>query len=154
MDSNFKLNKLYVFSDLTIAKVVNEHKTYPTFKKTRSKQQFAIDINSKTLIYTELFFKIEDTYKKSSRANYCAYQFLTDLFQLAFHKHSNLIQTRGSYDATILSNRNRIDCALKYKDKFILRAPGKQVEDILISNFIREVAESILEKHNRLFECL
>ena len=154
MDSNFKLNKLYVFNDLTIAKVVNEHYRYPTFRETRSGNQFACNINSKTLVCTELFFKIEDTYKTSLRANYCAFQFLTDLFQLVFHRHSNLIQTRRSYDATLLYNRNHIDCVLKYKDKFILKASGKQVEDILISNFDREVAKPILKKHNRLFKCL
>lgn len=154
MDSNFKLNQLYLFSDLTIAKVVNEHYSYPTFKERRSEKQFACDINSKTLICTELFFKIEEKYASSSRANYCAFQFLTDLFQLAFHKHSSLIQARGSYDAELLSHRNHFDCVLKYKDKFILKVSGKQIEDVLISNFDREVAEPILEKHNRLFECL
>ena len=154
MDSNFKLNKLYLFSDLTIAKVVNEHYSYQTFKETRRDKQFACDINSKTLIYTELFFKIEDKYKSTSRANYCAFQFLTDLFQLVFNRHSNLIQTRGSYDATLLYNRNHIDCVLNYKDKFVLKAYGKQAEDILISNFDREVTNPILKKHNRLFECL
>ena len=155
MDSNFKLNQLYVFNDLTIAKVVNEHYNYPTFKETRSEKQFAADINSKTFTCTELFFKIEDKYKINLRVNYCAFQFLTDLFQLVFHRHSSLlIQTRRSYDATLLSHRNHFDSILKYKDKFILKVSGKKVEDVLISNFGREVAEPILEKHNRLFECL
>ena len=154
MDSNFKLNQLYLFSDLTIAKVVNEHYGYPTFKETRRDKQFSVDINSKTLICTELFFKIEEKYKRSSRANYCAFQFLTDLFQFVFHRHSSLIQTRESYDAALLSHKNNFDCVLKYENKFILRVSGKQAEDILISNFDRELAEPILEKHNRLFECL
>ena len=60
MDSNFKLNQLYLFSDLTIAKVVNEHYSYPTFKETRRGKQFAVGIHSRTSICTELFFKIED----------------------------------------------------------------------------------------------
>ena len=154
MDSNFKLNQLYLFSDLRIAKVVNEHYSYPTFKETRIDKQFACDINSKTLICTELFFKIEDKYKTSLRVTYCAFQFLTDLFQLAFHRHSNLIQTRGSYYATLLSHRNHFDSVLKYEDKFILKVAGKTVEDVLISNFDKQVAEPILKKHNRLFQCL
>lgn len=156
MDSNFKLNQLYIFNDLTIAKVVKEHKYYPTFKETRSEKQFACDIINikRTVKCTELFFKIEDKYKTNLRANYCSFQFLTDLFQLAFHRHSNLIQTRGSYDATLLSNRNHIDCVLKYENKFMLKAYGKKIEDVLISNFDRETAEPILKKHNRLFKCL
>ena len=155
MDSNFKLNQLYVFSDLTIGKIVNEHKIYPTFKEIRSGDKFGCDINSKTLICTELFFKIEDIQqKKIPLTNYYAYQFLTDLFQLTFHKYSILIQTRVKGDAILLSNGNHIDCVLKYEDKFILKVHGKKVEDILISNFDRKVAQPILEKHNRLFECL
>ena len=154
MDSNFKLNQLYLFSDLTIAKVVNEHYSYPTFKETRRDNQFGCDINSKTLIYTELFFKIEDKYKTSSIANYCAFQFLTDLFQLVFHKHSNLIQTKRGCYATLLHRKNHFDCVLKYENKFILKVSGNQVEHILISNFCKDVAEPILKKHNRLFECL
>ena len=117
-------------------------------------KQFAADINSKTFTYTELFFKIEDKYKSTSRANYCAFQFLTDLFQLAFHKNTSLIQTRRGYDAALLHRKNHFDCVLKYENKFILKVSGKKVEDILISNFDREVSEPILEKHNRLFECL
>ena len=154
MDSNFKLNQLYLFSDLTIAKVVNEHYSYPTFKKTRSEKQFAADINSKTFTCTELLFKIEEKYQTKIRTNCCAFQFLTDLFQLVFHKNSNLVQSRGSYDAALLSHKNHFDCILNYKDKFVLKVNGKKVEDILISNFEKEIAEQILKKHNRLFECL
>lgn len=156
MDLNFKLNKLYLFSDLTISKLVNEDINYPTFKETRTNDQFDVDINSKTLICIELFFKIEEKYKSNLRANYYAFQFLTDLFQLVFHRHSNLnlVQPRESYDATLISNRNNFDCVLEYEDKFILKEDTKQVEDILISNFERKVAEPILVKHNRLFECL
>ena len=153
MDSNFKLNKLYVFNDLAISKIVNEHKTYPTFKNTRSGNQFATDINN-TSRYTELFFEIEEKYKAKIRTNYYAFQFLTDLFQLVFHKNSNLVQSRGSYDAALLSHKNHFDCILNYKDKFILKVNGKKVEDILISNFKKTIAEPILKKHNRLFECL
>lgn len=153
MDSNFKLNQLYLFSDLTIAKVVNQQKAYPTFKEMRSENQFAFDIDE-TSKYTELFFKIEDKYKVNLRENFCAFQFLTDLFQLVFHRHSILIQTKIGYNATLLSNKNHLDCLLKYEDKFILKASGKQTADVLISNFDREIAEQILSKHKRLFNCL
>lgn len=156
MDSNFKLNQLYIFNDLTIAKVVNEHEYYPTFKETRSEKQFACNIiNLKTTAKcTELFFKIEEKYQSKTRTNYCAFQFLTDLFQLVFHKNSNLVQSRGSYDAALLSHKSHFDCILNYKDKFVLKVNGKKVEDILISNFDKTIAEQILKKHNRLFECL
>ena len=154
MDSNFKLNQLYLFSDLTIAKVVNEHYSYPTFKETRRGKEFAVDINSSRRKCTELFFKTEYDSELNLRQHYYAYSFLTDLFQLAFHKYSNLIETRKGYDATLLHRRNHFYCALKYENKFILRASGKQVEHILISNFRKEVAEQMLKKHNRLFECL
>lgn len=153
MDSNFKLNQLYLFSDLTIAKFVNEHYSYPTFKETRRGKEFAVDINSRTFKCTKLFFK-EDDNKLNLRNNYYAYSFLTDLFQLAFHKYSDLIEARKGYDATLLHRRNHFNCALKYENKFILMESGKQVEHILISNFNKEVAEPILKKHNRLFECL
>ena len=153
MDSNFKLNQLYLFRDLTIAKVVNEHYSYPTFKETRRGKEFAVDIHSRTFKCTELFFKIEDDYKLNLRKNYCAYQFLTDLFQLAFHKYSDLIESRRGYDATLLHRRNHFDCALKYENKFLLIEENKK-EHILISNFDKKVAELILKKHNRLFECL
>ena len=154
MDSNFKLNQLYVFSDLTIAKVVNEHYSYPTFKETRRGKEFAVDINSRTFKCTELFFKIEEKYKLNLRQNYYANSFLTDLFQLAFHRYSDLIEARRGYDATLLHRRNHFNCALKYENKFILMESGKQVEHILISNFDKKVAEPMLKKHNRLFECL
>ena len=153
MDSNFKLNQLYLFSDLTIAKVVNEHYSYPTFKETRRGKEFAVDIHSRTFKCTELFFKIEDD-NINLRQNYYAYSFLTDLFQLAFHKYSDLIEARKGYDATLLHHRNHFDSILKYEDKFILKVSGKQAEHILISNFGKDVAEPILKKHNRLFECL
>ena len=152
MDSNFKLNQLYLFSDLTIAKVVNEHYSYPTFKETRRDKQFAVDINSRTFKCTELFFKIEYN-KLNLRNNYYAYSFLTDLFQLAFHKYSDLIESRRGYDATLLHRRNHFDCALKYENKFILIEENKK-EHILISNFDKKVAKPMLKKHNRLFECL
>ena len=152
MDSNFKLNQLYLFSDLTIAKVVNEHYSYPTFKETRRGKEFAVDINSRTFKCTELFFKIEDN-KLNSRNNYYAYSFLTDLFQLAFHKYSDLIESRRGYDATLLHRRNRFYCALKYENKFLLIEENKK-EHILISNFDKKVEEPMLKKHNRLFECL
>ena len=153
MDSNFKPNQLYLFSDLTIAKVVNEHYSYPTFKETRRAKQFAVDINSGREQCTELFFKIEDDIKLNLRNNYYAYSFLTDLFQLAFHKYSDLIESRRGYDATLLHHRNHFDCALKYENKFLLIEENKK-EHILISNFDKKVAELILKKHNRLFECL
>ena len=153
MDSNFKLNQLYLFSDLTIAKVVNEHYSYPTFKETRRGKEFAVDINSRTFKCTELFFKIEEKYKTSLRQNYYANSFLTDLFQLAFHKYSDLIETRRGCDATLLHRRNHFNCALKYENKFLLIEKNKK-EHILISNFDKKVAEPILKKHNRLFECL
>ena len=152
MDSNFKLNQLYLFSDLTIAKVVNEHYSYPTFKETRRGKEFAVDIHSRTFKCTELFFKIEDD-NINLRQNYYAYSFLTDLFQLAFHKYSDLIETRRGYDATLLHHRNHFYCALKYENKFLLIEENKK-EHILISNFNKEVAKPILKKHNRLFECL
>lgn len=152
MDSNFKPNQLYLFSDLTIAKVVNEHYSYPTFKETRRGKEFAVDIHSRTFKCTELFFKIEYN-KLNLRNNYYAYSFLTDLFQLAFHKYSDLIESRRGYDATLLHRRNHFDCALKYENKFLLIEENKK-EHILISNFDKEVAEPILKKHNRLFECL
>lgn len=154
MDSNFKLNQLYLFSDLTIAKVVNEHYSYPTFKETRRDKQFAVDIHSRTSICTELFFKIEDDSELNLRNNYYAYSFLTDLFRLAFYKYSDLIEARKGYDATLLHHRNHFDSILKYEDKFILKVSGKQAEHILISNFCKDVAEPMLKKHNRLFECL
>lgn len=154
MDSNFKLNQLYLFSDLTIAKVVNEHYSYPTFKETRRGKEFAVDINSSRQKCTELFFKIEDDSELNLINNYYAYSFLTDLFRLAFYKYSDLIEARKGYDATLLHHRNHFDCTLKYENKFILMESGKQVEHILISNFNKEVAEPILKKHNRLFECL
>ena len=154
MDSNFKPNQLYLFSDLTIAKVVNEHYSYPTFKETRRGKEFAVDIHSRTFKCTELFFKIEDENKLNLRQNYYANSFLTDLFQLAFNKYSDLIETRRGYDATLLHHRNHFDCALEYENKFILMESGKQVEHILISNFDKKVAEPMLKKHNRLFECL
>ena len=154
MDSNFKLNQLYLFPDLAIAKVVNEHYSYPTFKETRRGKQFAVDIHSRTFKCTELFFKIEDDSELNLRQNYYSYSFLTDLFQLAFHKYSDLIEARKGYDATLLHHRNHFDCALKYENKFILMESGKQVEHILISNFNKRVAEPILKKHNRLFKCL
>ena len=152
MDSNFKLNQLYLFRDLTIAKVVNEHYSYPTFKETRRGKEFAVDIHSRTFKCTELFFKIEDD-NINLRQNYYAYSFLTDLFQLAFHKYSDLIETRRGYDATLLHHRNHFYCALKYENKFLLIEENKK-EHILISNFNKEVAKPILKKHNRLFECL
>ena len=154
MDSNFKLNQLYLFRDLTIAKVVDEHYSYPTFKETRRGKEFAVDINSRTLNCTELFFKTEDDSELNLRKNYDAYSFLTDLFQLAFHKYSDLIESKRGYDATLLHHRNHFGCALKYENKFILKVSGNQVEHILISNFCKDVAEPILKKHNRLFECL
>ena len=154
MDSNFKPNQLYLFSDLTIAKVVNEHYSYPTFKETRRGKEFAVDIHSRTFKCTELFFKIEEKYKLNLRQNYYANSFLTDLFQLAFHKYSDLIEARKGYSATLLHHRNNFNCALKYENKFLLMESGKQVEHILISNFKKDVAEPILKKHNRLFECL
>ena len=153
MDSNFKLNQLYLFSDLTIAKVVNEHYSYPTFKETRRGKQFAVHINSRTFKCTELFFKIEDENKLNLRQNYYAYSFLTDLFQLAFHKYSDLIESRRGYDATLLHHRNNFNCALKYENKFLLIEENKK-EHILISNFDKKVAEPMLKKHNRLFKCL
>ena len=153
MDSNFKINKLYLFRDLTIAKVVNEHYSYPTFKETRRGKEFAVDIHSRTFKYTELFFKIEDDDKLNLRNNYYAYSFLTDLFQLAFHKYSDLIESRRGYDATLLHHRNHFGCALKYENKFLLIEENKK-EHILISNFDKKVAEPMLKKHNRLFECL
>ena len=153
MDSNFKPNQLYLFSDLTIAKVVNEHYSYPTFKETRRGKEFAVDINSGREQCTELFFKIEDDIKLNLRNNYYAYSFLTDLFQLAFHKYSDLIESRRGYDATLLHRRNHFNCALKYENKFLLIKENKK-EHILISNFNKKVAELILKKHNRLFECL
>ena len=153
MDSNFKLNQLYLFRDLIIAKVVNEHYNYPTFKKTRRGKEFAVDIHSRTFKCTELFFKIEDDDKLNLRNNYYAYSFLTDLFQLAFHKYSDLIESRRGYDATLLHHRNHFGCALKYENKFLLIEENKK-EHILISNFNKKVAEPILKKHNRLFECL
>lgn len=152
MDSNFKLDKLYLLNNLQIFKAKEESPNITDLINMRTKKTKAY-VNYRTDA-TELFFKIEEKYPSSSRANYCAFQFLTDLFQLAFHKHSSLIQARGSYDAGLLSHRNHSDCVLKYKDKFILKVSGKQIEDVLISNFDREVAEPILEKHNRLFECL
>ena len=152
MDSNFKPNQLYLFSDLTIAKVVNEHYSYPTFKETRRGKEFAVDIHSRTFKCTELFFKIEDD-NINLRQNYYAYSFLTDLFQLAFHKYSDLIESRRGYDATLLHHRNHFGCALKYENKFILIEENKK-EHILISNFDKKVAEPMLKKHNRLFECL
>lgn len=152
MDSNFKPNQLYLFSDLTIAKVVNEHYSYPTFKETRRGKEFAVDIHSRTFKCTELFFKTEDN-KLNLRENYYAYSFLTDLFQLAFHKYSDLIESRKGYDATLLHRRNHFGCALKYENKFILIEENKK-EHILISNFDKKVAEPILKKHNMLFECL
>ena len=152
MDSNFKLNQLYLFSDLTIAKVVNEHYSYPTFKETRRGKEFAVDIHSRTFKCTELFFKIEDD-NINLRQNYYAYSFLTDLFQLAFHKYSDLIESRRGYYATLLHHRNHFYCALKYENKFLLIEENKK-EHILISNFNKEVAKPILKKHNRLFECL
>ena len=152
MDSNFKLNQLYLFSDLTIAKVVNEHYSYPTFKETRRCKEFAVDIHSRTFKCTELFFEIEYN-KLNLRNNYYAYSFLTDLFQLAFHKYSDLIESRRGYDATLLHHRNHFYCALKYENKFLLIEENKK-EHILISNFNKKVAEPILKKHNRLFECL
>ena len=151
MDSNFKLNQLYLFSDLTIAKVVNEHYSYPTFKETRRGKEFAVDINSSRQKCTELFFKIED--KSTLKSDYLSFQFLTDLFQLAFHKYSDLIEARKGYDATLLHHRNHFYCALKYENKFLLIEENKK-EHILISNFNKEVAKPILKKHNRLFECL
>ena len=153
MDSNFKLNQLYLFSDLTIAKVVNEHYSYPTFKETRRGKEFAVDIHSRTFKCTELFFKIEEKCKTSLRQNYYSYSFLTDLFQLVFHKYSDLIEARKGYDATLLHHRTHFGCALKYENKFLLIEENKK-EHILISNFNKEVAEPILKKHNRLFECL
>ena len=153
MDSNFKLNQLYLFSDLTIAKVVNEHYSYPTFKETGRGKEFAVDIHSRTLKCTELFFKIEDDSELNLRRNYYAYQFLTDSFELAFHKCSYLIESRRGYDATLLHRRNHFGCALKYENKFLLIEENKK-EHILISNFNKDVAEPILKKHNRLFECL
>ena len=153
MDSNFKLNQLYLFRDLTIAKVVNEHYSYPTFKETRRGKEFAVNINSRRQQCTELFFKIEDDSELNLRNNYYAYSFLTDLFQLAFHKYSDLIESRKGYDATLLHHRNHFNCALKYENKFLLIEEDKK-EHILISNFCKDVAEPMLKKHNRLFECL
>lgn len=154
MDSNFKLNQLYIFNDLSIGKLITNHIKYPVFENIKTKKQFNINIYSDDFEYTELFFKIEEKYKTKIRRNYCAFQFLTDLFQLVFHKNSNLVQSRGSYDAALLSHKNHFDCILNYKDKFVLKVNGKKVEDILISNFEKEIAEQILKKHNRLFECL
>ena len=152
MDSNFKLNQLYLLNDLQIFKSKEESINLAHLENVRTK---------KTKVYhnhraeaKELFFKIEDKYETNLRANHCAFQFLTDLFQLVFHRHSNLIQARGSYDATLLHHRNHFYCELKYENKFILKVSGKQVEHILISNFCKDVAEPILKKHNRLFECL
>lgn len=154
MDSNFKLNQLYIFNDLSIGKLITNHIKYPVFENIKTKKQFNINIYSDDFEYTELFFKIEEKYQTKIRRNYCAFQFLTDLFQLVFHKNSNLVQSRGSYDAALLSHKNHFDCILNYKDKFVLKVNGKKVEDILISNFEKEIAEQILKKHNRLFECL
>lgn len=154
MDSNFKLNQLYIFNDLSIGKLITNHIKYPVFENIKTKKQFNINIYSDDFEYTELFFKIEEKYQTKTRTNYCAFQFLTDLFQLVFHKNSNLVQSRGSYDAALLSHKNHFDCILNYKDKFVLKVNGKKVEDILISNFQKEIAEQILKKHNRLFECL
>ena len=153
MDSNFKLNQLYLFRDLTIAKVVNEHYSYPTFKETRRGKQFAVDINSRRQQCTELFFKIEDD-NINLRQNYYAYSFLTDLFQLAFHKYSDLIKAREPFNSSIIRNKIHINGNTNYiENKFLLIEENKK-EHILISNFNKEVAEPMLKKHNRLFECL
>ena len=154
MDSNFKLNQLYLFSDLTIAKVVNEHYSYPTFKETRRGKEFAVDINSRTLKCTELFFKIEEKYKTSLRLNYYAYGFLTDLFELAFHNFSLLVKSREQFNSSIIRNKIHINGNTNYiENKFLLIEENKK-EHILISNFNKEVAKPMLKKHNRLFECL
>ena len=154
MDSNFKLNQLYLFRDLTIAKVVNEHYSYPTFKETRRGKQFAVHINSRTFKCTELFFKIEDDNKLNLRKNYYSYSFLTDLFKLAFHKYSDLIEAREPFNSSIIRNKININGNTNYiENKFLLIEENKK-EHILISNFDKKVAEPILKKHNRLFECL
>ena len=161
MDSNFKLNQLYLFRDLTIAnrdltiaKVVNEHYSYPTFKETRRGKGFAVDIHSRTFKCTELFFKIEDDDKLNLRKNYYAYQFLTDSFELAFHNFSLLVKSREPFNSSIIRNKIHINGNTNYiENKFLLIEENKK-EHILISNFIREVAEPILKKHNRLFKCL
>ena len=154
MDSNFKINKLYVFNDLKIAKVVNEHYSYPTFKETRRGKEFAVDINSSRQKCTELFFKIEEKYKTSLRQNYYAYQFLTDSFELAFHDFSLLVESREQFNSSIIRNKIHINGNTNYvENKFILIEENKK-EHILISSFKRDVAEPILKKHNRLFECL
>ena len=154
MDSNFKLNQLYLFSDLTIAKVVNEHYSYPTFKETRRGKQFACDIHSRTLKCTELFFKIEEKYKSKNLQNYYAYQFLTDSFELAFHRYSLLAKLTGPFNSSIIRNKININGNTNYvENKFLLIEENKK-EHILISNFYKDVAEPILKKHNRLFECL
>ena len=155
MDSNFKLNQLYLFRDLTIAKVVNEHYSYPTFKETRSGEQFAVDIHSRTFKCTELFFKIEEKkYKTSLKQNYYSYSFLTDLFELAFHNFSLLVKSREPFNSSIIRNKININGNTNYiENKFLLIEENKK-EHILISNFNKDVAEPILKKHNRLFECL
>lgn len=154
MDSNFKLNQLYLFSDLTIAKVVDEQYSYPTFKETRRGKEFAVNIHSGTLKCTELFFKIEEKYKTSLRQNYYAYSFLTDLFELAFRNFSLLVKSIEPFNSSIIRNKININGNTNYiENKFLLIEENKK-EHILISNFDKDVAEPILKKHNRLFECL
>lgn len=154
MDSNFKLNKLYLFSDLTIAKALNEHISYPAFEEIKTKVRFNFDINSGRKKCTELFFKIEEKYKTSLRQNYYTYQFLTDSFELAFHDFSSLVKPREQFNSSIIRNKIHINGNTNcVENKFILIEENKK-EHILISNFKRKVAEPILKKHNMLFKCL
>ena len=143
MDSNFKPNQLYLFSDLTIAKVVNEHYSYPTFENIKTKKQFASDIiNPTTRNCTELLFE------------QYTYHFLTESFELAFNKNSSLIKAKGLFDFTIIRGKNHINLNIGCeKNKFKLIEENK-IEHILVSNFESDKMKPILRKYNRLFECL
>lgn len=44
MDSNFKLNQLYIFNDLSIGKLITNHIKYPVFENIKTKKQFNINI--------------------------------------------------------------------------------------------------------------
>ena len=136
MDSNFKLNQLYLFKDLTIAKIVKEHKYYPTFENIKTKKQFASNC-------TELLLFEQYTY-----------HFLTESFELAFNKNSSLIKAKGLFDFTIIRGKNHINLNIGYeKNKFKLIEENK-IEHILVSNFESDKMRPILRKYNRLFECL
>ena len=154
MDSNFKINKLYLFSNLTISQSMRSNGFITTFIDMRTDKVFNVPTGFNSNSTTELFFISEKHYQHERRTSFYSYHFLTDLFMIAFYKSSQLIRARDSYDASLILNKKQYDAKLKYNDRFVLKVQDKKTPDILIANFNKSMMEPIFNKYNKLFDCL